>query len=70
MKTHNRIIYHCLTCGNVVHADLEIRLPVCCSHEMVRAAAETIYDTDEPEETATGIFETACAVNGGGTQSR
>jgi hypothetical protein len=56
MKTHNRIIYHCLTCGNVVHAAGDARRPQCCGSEMVKAAAETIRDADD--ETETNQFET------------
>jgi len=46
MKTHNRIIFHCLTCGNVLHAECDQRPPHCCGYEMVRAAAETICDDE------------------------
>jgi hypothetical protein len=58
MKTHNRVIYHCLTCGNLVHAAVDMRPPQCCGVEMVKAAAETIRDADDPTETATPSFET------------
>ena len=49
MKAHNAIIYHCLTCGSVVHADPEAESPHCCGHEMVKAAAETIREGDDVE---------------------
>ena len=52
MKTHNRFIYHCLTCGNLVHAAPETRPPQCCGYEMVKAAAETICETDDAAETS------------------
>ena len=54
MKTHNAFLYHCLNCGNVVHSERKVRAPKCCDHEMVMAAAETIYDREEahPEEPA------------------
>ena len=52
MKIHNRVIYHCLTCGNVVHAALETQPPRCCGYEMARAAAETIRDADDATETS------------------
>ena len=42
MKTHNAFIYHCLCCGNVVHAEPEQKAPCCCGHEMVKAAEETV----------------------------
>lgn len=59
MKTHNRIIYHCLLCGNVVHADPELRPPECCRYVMVKAAAETIYDADISDEASLREFEMA-----------
>lgn len=52
MKTHNAIIYHCLFCGGVMHAEPEAQPPQCCGRAMVKAAAETICeaDADESEE--------------------
>lgn len=50
MKTHNAIIYHCLTCGSVVHADPKAEPPQCCAHEMVKAAAETVREGDAARE--------------------
>lgn len=47
MKTHNAVMYHCLNCGNVVHSEQKVRAPQCCDHEMVLAAAETIYDRED-----------------------
>ena len=47
MKTHNAFIYHCLCCGNIVHSEMKVRAPQCCGHEMVKAAAETIYNREE-----------------------
>ena len=49
MKTHNVIIYHCLTCGSVVHAEPEAETPQCCGHSMVNAAAQTVIDSDDVE---------------------
>ena len=57
MKTHNRIIYHCVLCGNVVHADPDVRPPECCHSEMAKAAAETICEAETEDETATGDYE-------------
>lgn len=58
MKTHNGIIYHCLSCGSVVHADQQAQPPQCCGHQMVRAAAETINEEKEQAgEAATGHCE-------------
>ena len=64
MKTHNACMYHCLTCGNVVHCERKPRPPQCCHHEMVMAAAETIIDREETqtEETARVRGETAAPV--------
>ena len=70
MKTHNRIIYHCLNCGNVVHADLENRPPDCCHFQMVRAAIETIWGADDPEQKPTDEYETACPVSSVGVKPR
>jgi hypothetical protein len=53
MKTHDAIIYHCLTCGGVVHAEPEAESPQCCGHTMVKAAGETIHEADDIEA-ATG----------------
>ena len=52
MKTHNACLYHCLNCGKVIHSERKARPPQCCDHEMVMAAAETIFESEEaiPEE--------------------
>ncbi|MGQ0635984.1 MAG: hypothetical protein ACT4QC_15340 [Planctomycetaceae bacterium] len=42
MKTHNLIIYHCLSCGAVIHCDPEQDAPQCCGRPMIKAAAETV----------------------------
>lgn len=47
MKTHNAFLYHCLNCGNVIHSERQTRPPCCCDHEMVIAAAETIFDRED-----------------------
>jgi hypothetical protein len=59
MKTHNRIIYHCLTCGNVVHADEGVPQPQCCGEAMVRAAAETVTPAAVAAESAMDSFDTS-----------
>jgi DNA-directed RNA polymerase subunit RPC12/RpoP len=61
MKTHNAFLYHCLNCGNVIHSERQERPPRCCDHEMVMAAAETIYDGEDamPEETGSVPCEMA-----------
>ena len=50
MQTHNRIIYHCLCCGRLVHAEPETPVPNCCERPMVNAAAETVSDDDSLAE--------------------
>jgi len=61
MKTHNAFLYHCLNCGNVIHCEREASPPHCCDHEMVMAAAETIFEREEaaPEESGGVHCETA-----------
>jgi len=49
MKTHNAIIYHCLSCGNIVHRDPGVEAPSCCGKTMVKAAAETVVDNEGDE---------------------
>ena len=54
MKTHNRILFHCLCCGNVVHAEPQDAVPTCCGKRMANAAAETVVEggNDEPQYVA------------------
>jgi len=52
MTIRNAIIYHCLSCGSVVHAEPETQPPRCCGHEMVNAAAETIREEGEVDKSA------------------
>jgi hypothetical protein len=51
MKTHNRILFHCLCCGNVVHAEPQELIPDCCGKQMVKAAAETVCEAEGDEMT-------------------
>jgi hypothetical protein len=51
MKTHNRILFHCLCCGNVVHAEPQELIPECCGKPMVKAAAETVCEADRDKLT-------------------
>jgi hypothetical protein len=46
MKTHNRILFHCLCCGHVVHAEPEEGVPNCCGQRMTNAAAETVVEDE------------------------
>lgn len=59
METHNAIIYHCIACGRVVHAEFEAVPPQCCGHTMAKACAETIHEGDVAGEEAGGHSETA-----------
>lgn len=47
MKTHNRILFHCLCCGSVVHAEPQEAAPSCCGQPMIKAAAETVANGDK-----------------------
>jgi hypothetical protein len=47
MKTHNAVIYHCLCCGGVLHCESDGEAPECCGRQMVRAAAETVRESDD-----------------------
>jgi hypothetical protein len=54
MKTHNRILFHCLCCGKVVHAEPQDAVPTCCGQRMINAAAETVANgDDEPPQDVT-----------------
>jgi len=46
MKTHNANIYHCESCGRVVHAEFEAKPPQCCGHTMAKACEETVHQGD------------------------
>ncbi len=46
MKTHNANIYHCISCGRIVHAELEATLPQCCGHTMINACTQMIGEGD------------------------
>lgn len=46
MRTHNAVIYHCQSCGSVSHCDRNAAAPTCCGRQMVRAAGETICESD------------------------
>ena len=54
MKTRNDIIYHCISCGHVVDAELEAQSPQCCGRTMTKAASKTVRDDDAPGEKAGG----------------
>ncbi len=60
MKTQNAgtFIYHCISCGRVVHAELDGEPPQCCGHAMTKACAEAIHEGDLAGEMAGGETET------------
>jgi DNA-directed RNA polymerase subunit RPC12/RpoP len=70
MKTHNATIYHCVTCGRVVHAELKTKPPECCGHKMAKAATETIREGDVAGENMGGPSETAPPVSKGPKKPR
>lgn len=48
LNFHNRLIYHCLACGNVIHREPADAIPECCGVRMTPAAAETVFDAELP----------------------
>ena len=42
MKTHNAIIYHCIVCGRVEHAEVGAAQPQCCGRAMDQACGESV----------------------------
>lgn len=47
MLTHNRVIYHCLRCGAILHCERDQEIPCCCGRPMFNAAAQTVMDDQE-----------------------
>ena len=70
MTTRNAVIYHCLSCGSVVHAEPEVEVPQCCGHAMVKAAAETIREGEAVEEPAPSHCEIVPPIGKGRTKPR
>lgn len=58
MKTHNAIVYHCVSCGRIEHAELESPPPLCCGHAMAKACAQTVREDDPVPQRAGGQVET------------
>lgn len=54
METHNDLIYHCVTCGAVSHAELGAEPPQCCGHAMARAVEDTLHRGEAAGETPGG----------------
>jgi hypothetical protein len=59
MTAHNAIIYHCLTCGSVVHAEPEAEPPHCCGCEMEKAATAAVRQEDVSRMSDASHCETA-----------
>ena len=70
METHNDIIYHCVACGRVVHAEVGTEPPQCCGHTMAKAAVDTIRDGNVAGGAADGPPETVPPVIKGLEQPR
>lgn len=70
METHNATIYHCVTCGRVVHAEFEAEPPQCCGHTMAKAFTETIGTDDVAGEKPVGHSETEPPASKGPTKPR
>jgi hypothetical protein len=62
MKTHNAIVYHCISCGRIEHTELEAEPPLCCGHAMAKACAQTVREGDLDQEQAGGPSETTTPV--------
>jgi len=54
METHNVSIYHCITCGRIVHAELGAVPPQCCGHAMAPASEDTLLQGEPAGETPGG----------------
>jgi hypothetical protein len=63
VKTHNVIIYHCLSCGRVLQVEIEADPPQCCGQAMSKAFTDTIHKSDAAEEKTDGRSATAPPVS-------
>ena len=59
METHIASIYHCISCGRVVRAELEAEPPQCCGHAMAKSFEDTTHEDEVAGETPGGQSETA-----------
>ncbi len=50
MKTQSATIYHCVSCGRIVHSESETEAPQCCGQAMAIAVPETTTESAVPEE--------------------
>lgn len=60
------IVYHCPSCGRVVHAEAEAEPPQCCGKAMVNACPESIQKSDASADRGGGPSETPPPVIEGG----
>ena len=72
MKTRNRILFHCLCCGQVLRSETDEPVPFCCDQYMINAAAETVYEPGEEttEEFVRDFLEPSKAYAGRDTAAR
>lgn len=70
MKTHNAIIYHCISCGRIEHVESETEPPQCCGQMMVKACAETVRVDVASGDKARNHSETASPVIKGSQKPR
>jgi hypothetical protein len=70
VKTHNAIIYHCVQCGRVVHAEHESGHPQCCGRAMGKSASETIRGGEVVVERTVGRSEPEPPMINGGPKPR
>jgi hypothetical protein len=70
MKTHNLVIYHCLHCGAVMHCEPEQGPPACCGKPMIKAAAETVVESEDKPHTAGGAQIPGARPEGRGRKPR
>jgi len=65
MTTHVSCIYHCISCGRIVHAELELKQPQCCGHPMTNACTELGGESDVVGDNVGGNFGTGATVGQG-----
>jgi hypothetical protein len=58
MTASNAIIYHCIVCGRIVHAESEAEPPQCCGNAMTKACEEITPTSKISGEPADGHEET------------
>ena len=63
METRNVNIFHCITCGRVMYAELGAEAPQCCGHAMALACEDTLHE-GELAGTINGYIEVELAFSG------